>query len=178
MKPRTWGPRRRPKVISAHRQDCRRSAAARRRRDSSRLRIPERERRFRGGLRGGRHRVHRPSGSRDPADGIEDRGAQAGDRRGSAGGARHRVGYRQFGRTPEELAAQRSGYPVLLKASAGGGGKGMRRVDREARSRSGDPRCFERSCARLSATAKSISRNWCWSRATSRFKCWATATAT
>ena len=44
--------------LSPHRQDHRRSAAARRRSDSPRLRIPERERRIRGGLRGGWDRFH------------------------------------------------------------------------------------------------------------------------
>lgn len=39
-----------------------------------------------------------------------------------------------FASTAEEAKAQAKhiGYPVLLKAKAGGGGKGMRRVDREA----------------------------------------------
>ncbi|MEX6508061.1 biotin carboxylase N-terminal domain-containing protein [Jiella sp. M17.18] len=66
-------------------------------------------------------------------------------------------GYHGDSRDPDELAAEadRIGYPVLIKARAGGGGKGMRRVDapadfraalegaqREAEAAFGDPHCL------------------------------------
>ncbi|MCQ0986911.1 acetyl-CoA carboxylase biotin carboxylase subunit [Jiella marina] len=66
-------------------------------------------------------------------------------------------GYHGKEQDPAFLAgeAERIGYPVLIKARAGGGGKGMRRVDdpagfedalegarREAQSAFGDPRCL------------------------------------
>jgi len=59
-------------------------------------------------------------------------------------------GYHGADQSPERLAreAERIGYPVLIKASAGGGGKGMRRVDR--------PEDFEAalaSCRREAASA-------------------------
>jgi acetyl-CoA carboxylase biotin carboxylase subunit len=51
---------------------------------------------------------------------------------------------------PEELEdfARRAGYPILLKAVAGGGGKGMRRVDRESE--------LESAFARASSEARAF----------------------
>src|SRR5262245_14122524 len=55
----------------------------------------------------------------------------------------------QAGKNASEIAefARRAGYPILLKASAGGGGKGMRRVDAEAE--------LEAALARVSSEAQS-----------------------
>jgi acetyl-CoA carboxylase biotin carboxylase subunit len=69
------------------------------------------------------------------ADAIAAMGSKTGSRRlmqaagvpvvpGTGGPARDAVELARFGRE--------AGYPILLKASAGGGGKGMRRVDSEA----------------------------------------------
>ena len=56
--------------------------------------------------------------------------------------------------------ADRIGYPVLLKASAGGGGKGMRVVERSRRLRGGAGFVQARSDQLASATTR------CWSRNT------------
>src|SRR5262245_16652684 len=52
----------------------------------------------------------------------------------SAAGVPVVPGYQQAGQTPALLAkeAKRIGYPVMIKAVAGGGGRGMRLIEREA----------------------------------------------
>jgi acetyl-CoA carboxylase biotin carboxylase subunit len=68
-------------------------------------------------------------------DAIEAMGSKTGSRRlMEAAGVPVVPGTTRAAAGPEELKdfARSAGYPVLLKASAGGGGKGMRRVDSES----------------------------------------------
>jgi acetyl-CoA carboxylase biotin carboxylase subunit len=69
-----------------------------------------------------------------PAEAIEEMGSKTRSRRlMEAAGVPVVPGTTRAASGPEELKefARRAGYPILLKASAGGGGKGMRRVESE-----------------------------------------------
>ena len=69
------------------------------------------------------------------------------------------------------------GYPVMLKAAAGGGGKGMRRVAAADGPGGGLPRRALRGARPASATTGSTSRSSSSGRATSRSRSSATPTA-
>jgi 3-methylcrotonyl-CoA carboxylase alpha subunit len=68
-----------------------------------------------------------PKPDSDPRDGPEGRGQEA----DGEAGVPVTPGYLGEDQSPERLQAEADaiGYPVLIKAVAGGGGKGMRRVD-------------------------------------------------
>ena len=119
------------------------AVACRRRRDLPRLRLPVREPgRWPQALRRRRHHLHRPAGRRAGAGRQQGR-ARMQPRPG-------RPACRCCESTPpsadvDELVAgaEEIGFPVFVKAVAGGGGRGMRRVERPdgaARARS-RPRC-------------------------------------
>ncbi len=75
--------------------------------------------------------VRRPAAGRHPGDGPQGprQGADGeGRRAGGAGLSRRQC----RSRASSSEKAYEIGYPVLIKAVAGGGGKGMRRVDRHA----------------------------------------------
>src|SRR5215471_14064857 len=69
-----------------------------------------------------------------PAESIETMGSKTAARRTAIAGGTPVVPGIDHGVNVDELRAfgAKHGYPILLKAVAGGGGKGMRRVDREA----------------------------------------------
>ena len=73
--------------------------------------------------------------------------------------------------------AEQFGYPVLLKAAAGGGGKGMRVVASAERAGVGARRRRGAKRRMRSATTPSTSRSTSSARATSRSRCSATSTA-
>ncbi len=100
-------------------------------RGPSGVRVPQRAGRVRGGVRGRGHRLRRPACVRDAAAGGKSEAKALAVRVGVP----IVPGHFEKGATAEELqaAAEGIGYPVMLKASAGGGGRGMRAVWEPAR---------------------------------------------
>ena len=95
------------------------------------LRLPVRERGLRRGLRARGHRLHRPAARGDRGDGLEVGGE---DDHGQGAACRSCPAITATTRTRQLLAREAAtiGYPVLIKATAGGGGKGMKIVERAA----------------------------------------------
>ena len=99
------------------------------RRRASRLRFPRGEQRFRQGRRSGGPDLDRPDARVDRRHGRQGAGAPA----GPAAGVPILPGSARFAHgdlAGLDEAARVVGFPLLVKASAGGGGIGMRRVDK------------------------------------------------
>jgi propionyl-CoA carboxylase alpha chain len=125
-------------ILSRHRQDHRRLQADRARGGASGLRLPLRARGFADRAEAERHRLHRPQ-----PHAIE----AMGDKIESKKAPRKRPRFRPC-RASRVIAdakhavkiADEIGYPVMIKASAGGGGKGMRIAYSQAEVEEGFPR--------------------------------------
>ena len=127
----TWGRRRRRESYLEHREDHRAGAARGRRRRASGLRLSLGERRLR----------PRPASTPGlifvgpPAAAIRAMGSKSASKAAmAAAGVPVAPGYHGEDQSPQRLLAeaQRVGFPLIIKASAGGGGKGMQVVNSAA----------------------------------------------
>ncbi len=115
--------------------------------DSPRLRIPQRERGIRGGLRNSRDRIHRPARGCHPQARFENCGSAIGHRRGRSGGAGNRARFIRMGGSP------RCGAHTRLSRAAQSVGGRRRQGDapggQRIRAAIGVSGCRERSRTRL-----------------------------
>ena len=163
--------------LPALRPHPRRRRPFRRRRHPSRLRVPLRVRRLRPG--GDRGRVHLggPAGRR-PSTPWGRRSAPRRSMRAAGVPTLPSIDHRRTSALPEDDELEALGWPLLVKASAGGGGRGMRVVGGPVSLRRGRGRRPPRGGRRPSATARCSSSAMSSTPATSRSRSWPTPTAT
>jgi hypothetical protein len=146
-------------------------------RDPSGLRLPLRaSARLLAGLPRLQDRVHRPHARGDGQTRRQGRVQE--DRQGSERSDLPRLRGRDRDEEEAVRVAREIGYPVIIKAAAGGGGRGMKVCAErgDAAFAASSPRARKHS--RRSATARSSSRSSSSTRGTSRSRSWATSTAT
>ena len=154
------GPSDAARELPPHRRICSTPRAVRRRRRASRLRVPRRERR----VRRARARDAGLTFIGPSPDAIALMGSKTAARERrcapacrSCRGPSSRSAQRRRGRRTSRGRPRGIGYPLMVKAVAGGGGKGMRDVDGRGAICCGAVRTARSEAGRRSATRPSIS---------------------